>query len=444
MISIRSIIITIILLSCGSLSWAQVTVGSTPELDSLRAEIRELRLSLDSLRSVQQEHVSSTDSEVLGLEELIDRKLKALEAKLDAAVRSTANVVFNPAITGFLNVAGRADNHLVQASSGEGDVDNKLFLRGVELDFRAPVDPYADAVVIVALEDEAGTGYHTDVEEAYAVIKRLPILESAPLGLKWKVGRYRIPFGQNNMLHQHDLPWTNRPLPVVLFLGTEHGPFFESGTNPIGMDFAFFIPSPIPGITIEANADILRGGDLGLAQEHSGGKFAGLGHVGFSSDLSNEHLISFGASAYEERGASPTSLYGVDLLYKWAPAERRSERSLVAGAELFFGDHTFADSLDIRQQVKPGGGFAYVQYQASNRWYVGARYDWAGEPTDPNLRTRVMAGYISYYTTEFLRLRFGVEHSLSDIVERDKLTTALFELNVVFGSHPTEPYWVNR
>ena len=77
------------------------------------------------------------------------------------------------------------------------------------------------------------------------------LLESAPLGMKLKVGKFRAPFGISNRLHLHDLPWTTRPLVVAKFLGTENGDFFECGFNPVGVDFDFFLPNPFPQSTLE-------------------------------------------------------------------------------------------------------------------------------------------------------------------------------------------------
>ena len=85
-----------------------------------------------------------------------------------------------------------------------------------------------------------------------------------------------------------------------------------------------------------------------------------------------------------------------------------------------------------------------IQYQTSYWLYLGVRYDWLKDPTDDRLTTSSVALYASYYTTEFLRFRIGVEHRRSDIPADDDITTGLFEVNFVFGSHPTEPYWVNR
>jgi hypothetical protein len=60
------------------------------------------------------------------------------------------------------------------------------------------------------------------------------------------------------------------------------------------------------------------------------------------------------------------------------------------------------------------------------------------------LITKSWSAYASYYTTEFLRFRLGFEHRQSDFAEQNDINTILLEINFVFGSHPTEPYWVNR
>ena len=136
---------------------------------------------------------------------------------------------FNPTITVFGNLGLRLDSKTVRAEEGD-QVDDHFFMRATELDFRASIDPYADAVAIIAVEQEAGGEFAVEAEEAYAVIKRLPLIEDAPLGMKIKAGRFRPPFGLVNQLHLHDLPWTTRPGPVVNYLGSESGnSFFEAG-----------------------------------------------------------------------------------------------------------------------------------------------------------------------------------------------------------------------
>ncbi|MBI4428952.1 MAG: hypothetical protein HY562_07520 [Ignavibacteriales bacterium] len=412
--------------------------------EDLKREITQLRGQLDSLRTFQILPGSGAGEVSEADLERIDKRMQELEKKIDGLSRSTAPVVFNPRTTIFLNVAGRSDNLSVLDAAGEAKIDNRPFLRTIEMDFRAPVDPYAEAVAIVSIENEAGTGFAVDPEEAYGLLKRLPILESAPLGMKLKIGKFRVPLGVNNRLHMHDLPWTTRPLVISKFLGTEHGEFFESGFNPVGVDIDFFLPNPIPGTTLEMNIDFVKSGDLALSEGHEVNQPAYIGHLNLSRDWENEHLVILGASGYLESGPTSSSLLGLDLTYKWSPSEGRASRSFVVGGEIFFGKHTIEDSLSTQLTTRPYGWFGYLQYQLSYWLYLGSRYDWIQEPTDESLVTKSWSLYASYYTTEFLRFRLGFERRQSDIPGINNMNTILLEVNFVFGSHPTEPYWVNR
>jgi hypothetical protein len=403
----------------------------------LRQEVDSLKIAADSAGTAGEERLEQ-------LEERLEQRLAAIENKIDAVARASAPVVLNPRTTAFINFAARGDNRSVFDAKQQSEISNRPFLRTVELELRNPVDPYAEAIAIISLEDEAGQGYSIDAEEAYGLIKRVPILESAPLGLKMKIGKFRAPFGVNNKIHMHDLPWTTRPLVVAAFLGTEHGDFFESGFNPVGVDLDFFLPNPIPQTTLEMNLDLVRSGGLGLSLGHTGTQPSYISHITLSRDWSNEHLLLLGVSAYQENGPASTKLYGADITYKWAPSENRESHSFVAGGEFFSGQRTFTDTTASEITMSPYGWYAYLQYQTSYWVYLGARYDWLKDPANDQLVTKAVAGYLSYYTTEFLRFRLGIEHRQSDLPAQDNITSGIFEVNFVFGSHPTEPYWVNR
>jgi hypothetical protein len=435
--------ISVALIGLPAILWSQQLPDTrTKEIEELRKELILLRAQIDSMKMVQQLPAANDELESLALR--LDRRFQELEKKVDAVARSTAPVVFNPRTTAFLNVAARRDDKLTLNEEGTVDITNRPYLRSVELDVRAPVDPYADAVAILAFEDEAGQGFHVEPEEAYGLIKRLPILETAPLGLKLRVGKYRAPLGVNNRLHMHDLPWTTRPLVVSKLFGTEQGDFFESGYAPVGVDVDFFLPNPIPGSTLEMNLDVVRAGELRVANGHDGGRVAGIARLNLSADWNNEHLFIVGASGYREKGESATTLYGFDVTYKWSPSENRAARSFVAGGEWYVAKHEVDDLHVGGSVIKPSGWFAYGQLQLSYWWYLGVRYDWANEPNDDQIATKALSAYLSYYTTEFLRLRTGVEHRWSNLPGFERLTSFNVEANFVFGSHPIEPYWVNR
>lgn len=432
------------LLVCSGI--AQETGGrKNPVIEDLQKGVAQLRKELDSLKTARQAD-RLADSDMLDrTEENLQKRLMYLENKIDAIARVTAPVAFNPGTTAFINFAARADSRKVyDLADSTKVISNRPFLRTVETELRGTVDPYAEAVAVISVENEAGKEFTIDAEEAYGLLKRIPILEEAPLGMKLKIGKYRAPIGVSNKIHMHDLPWTTRPLIVARYLGTEHGDFFESGFNPTGMDLNFYLPNPVPQTTLEMNLDVVRAGELSLSGDHGGSQPAYIGHITFSKDWSNEYLLVLGLSGYHESDGTATSLYGIDFTYKWAPLEQRESRSFVAGGELLAGRHTFSDPVAGKTANSPFGWFGYLQYQTSYWLYLGLRYDWLEEPLHNQLVTRSIGAYASYYTTEFLRLRLGVEHRWSDIAAQNNTTTALAEINLVFGSHPTEPYWVNR
>ena len=373
--------------------------------------------------------------------ELADLKARQAANKPPASLNA-----LNPQITAFLNGALRIDDRTV-ATPGGVAIDDRPFLRTAEFDFRAAVDPYADAVAILSLEDEAGEGFGADLEEGYVVIKRLPVLESAPLGLKLKLGKFRAPLGAGNRIHMHDLPWTTRPLPIARLLGSENGEFFEAGFNPVGAEAEVILPTVIDGAVMELTGDVVDGGGLAIAdgqRDHPGF----IGHYNLFFTVHDTHDVNLGLSGYYQGGAHRAGLWVVDALYKWKPLAAGEFNSVVIGGELFGADRRFAvagpDDAPVERRATPLAGYGFAQVQLSWHTYLGGRYDYAQDIVDDHLATQVVAGYLSYYTSEFLRFRAGYEHRWSDVPAQDGVNSFIAEVNVVFGSHPTEPYWVNR
>jgi len=356
--------------------------------------------------------------------------------------------VLNPQITAFINGAARVDDRSVMTPGGVA-INDRPFVRTAEFDFRAAADPYVDAVAILSLENEAGQGFSADLEEGYMILKRLPIVESAPLGLKLKLGRYRAPIGNITRLPRHDLRGTPRPLPISRMLGSENGEFFESGFNPVGADAEVILPEFIKGAVMEVNADVVDGGQIAVANgdhEHPGY----LAHYNLFFTVHDTHDFNIGLSGYRENGRHRVSLAAADFLYKWKPLAAGEFRSIVLGGEVFYADRRFAadsdgDGMpDIDRRTTPLAWFAFAQYQLSWHVYAGARYDHVQDIADDHLTTQVAAGYLTYYTSEFFRFRAGYEHRWSEVPADNNVNSFIAEVNVVFGSHPTEPYWVNR
>jgi hypothetical protein len=142
--------------------------------------------------------------------------------------------------------------------------------------------------------------------------------------------------------------------------------------------------------------------------------FAGTGAVGFSAGASFLGDTA-GAGWYG----------GGDLGFRWKPDSRHS---VVALGELV---RTHVSGPDLSDH-DAWSGYGAVQWQPARSWYLGVRQD-AGVA---GLRT---GAYVSFYTSEFLRARLGGGYR-PDTGEAEVLS----QLTFVWGSHPVEPWWVNR
>lgn len=371
---------------------------------------------------------------------------------------------FNPTITVFHDMLWRLDNkHVIEIEDGEViNKDDKFLLRETEVDFRASVDPYADGVLIVALEQEAPGEFHVDVEEGYVRLKSLPFgfWEEPPLATKLKIGRFLPAIGRQNRLHTHDLPQPQRGLAYEQFVG-DH-PYIANGAS----------AEMILPFNLTLTAEALQGGGWDFADRGTD-QPAYVANLSWFDTFADEHDVEVGLIGYyghnDVERRRHVHFYGLDFLYKWKPIRQGEWTSLVVSGQLFYGSREFLIDLDgdgdfarepgvdldgdtvvddyVEDRHRAFGWFVYAQYQLDRRWYVGLRYDWTEYLEDRPLKddeaSRVTP-YVSCYFSEFLRFRVAYEFTKSDIPADDDLHTILFELTAVFGSHPPHPYWVNQ
>jgi hypothetical protein len=326
-------------------------------------------------------------------------------------------------------------------------------LREAEIDMRVPVDLYADGVLIASLESESPGKFSASVEEGYVTIKKLPFLDEPPLGLKLKVGRFRPAFGKFNILHTHDLPTTFRSLPTEEFMG-------EEGFIQNGVSGNFFIPTPWDASSsLDATLEVLNGGDIAISPA-ARSRISYLGHLRWYRTLLEGHDLELGWSSYlhpANKSVGSADFHGVDFLYRWKPYRLGEYKSFLLGGELMFARRSYpeaAEPPDVDRAIrlkdlqpgkgKPFGISLFSQWQFNQRTYAGLRWDRTTTLFDPGLKRTSLTPYLSYYFSEFLRARLSYEHRWSDLSTENSRNTGLFELNWVFGSHPPEPFWVNK
>src|SRR5207245_54069 len=225
-----------------------------------------------------------------------------------SAVRG-ANV-FNPdiAVIGdFLSAAGPNEVH--PDPFGPDTHPNALQLHESEAAFQAVVDPYARADFFISFGEEG-----VNLEEGFIT------LTSLPGGLLTKVGKMRAAFGKVNTLHNHVLPWADRPLVTQNLVGG------EDGIDDAGISVARLIPNP--WLFLEATGQVFRG-DSGddLFKTSQRGDLSYVGHVRGYQDITEDSNLDFGVSLSHghnpsgivndvDVGRFTTNLYGIDATYR--------------------------------------------------------------------------------------------------------------------------------
>jgi len=402
------------------------------------ADVNTLRAQIDALKADYEKRIQALETQ---LQEIQTQMLQFGPDSSAAGPAAPPTVptslgALNPAISVIGNFVGRIDDQKVFTEPGVR-IDNRPNLREAELDLRAPVDPYADGVLIVSLESEVPGRFTADVEEGYVNVKKLPFMPS-PLGMKFQVGRFRPAFGKFNTLHTHDLPTTMRSLVTQEFLG-------EEGFISQGVSTDFFVPTPWDdNSSLNARFQVLTGGDIAVSPE-SNNRLAYLGNLRWFKTFAGTNNVEIAWSSYlhpGRRGEAPMArLHGLDFFYRWKPFRQGEWKSYLLGGEFMFSDHITTPEETRR---RPIGGTVFTQWQFDRRKYAGMRWDYASTLADPTMQRRSLTPYLSYYFSEFLRLRLNYEHRWSDLVAENKRNSVYLELNWIFGSHPPEPFWVNK
>ena len=386
--------------------------------------------------------------------ESLEDRVRELEKKLAQQPASNPATAFNPTVTVIGNILWRLDDKKVflDGDPAEPRVDDTFNLREVEVDLRSAIDPYADGLLILAVESETPGDFEIAVEEFVVTVKSLPFgfWETPPLATKIRLGRMRVDLGRINKLHLHDLPQSQYGLVISDFLG-------EEGYVANGITTSSILGGLGESDVLQLNLGAFQGGGSEVAADTR--VPALLASVSWFADLGDGHSIDLGLYGHyggtekmgHQRHATTVSL---DALYKWKPAKQGEWNSFVAGFQVFRSDRTFivpedtdADGVpDLFNsgEAQPVGMLAWAQYQLDRRWYVGLRYDRSDLINDDGSDHSRITPYVSCYLSEFFRMRASVERTVSDIDAEDDLTTFLFELNVIFGAHPPHPFWVNQ
>jgi hypothetical protein len=327
--------------------------------------------------------------------------------------------VFNPDMAVIGDFLGAAGRNSVNPSPA-------LEMHESEAAFQAVVDPYARADFFISFGEE-GVG----LEEGFLTFTELPG------GLLTKVGKMRAAFGKVNTLHNHVLPWTDRPLVITNLVGG------EDGIDDAGFSVARLINNP--WIFLEATGQVFRG-DSGDDLFHSSqrGDLSYVGHLRAYHDITEDSNIDLGFSYSQghnragivddvDVGRFRTKLFGVDATFRWKPLRRSIYHSFVGRSEVIWSRRDQFDGLQ-----KALGYYVSGDYQFGRRWFAGIRYDRSDHANDASLFDTGQSAVLTYWPSEFSQVRGQYRRTKYAI--GPTANEFLFQFQFSIGAHGAHPF----
>lgn len=382
------------------------------------ADLNAIRAQIDALRADYEKKIQDLQKQVDDLQAQANRAPAPVSAAVTGGSVS-ASKVFNPDISvigDFLGAAGSNPAH----------PDPALEMHESEVAFQATVDPYAKADFFISFGEEG-----VNLEEGYLTFPALPG------GVLLKVGKMRSAFGKVNTLHNHVLPWTDRPLVTQNLVGG------EDGIDDSGFSVARLIPNRF--IFLETTAQVFRGDSgEGLFKSSQRSQLTYVGHLRSYKDITDNTNVDLGfsvARGHNDSGAAvgitdgrfTTRLYGADATVRWKPLQRAIYHSFVGRSEYVWSKR---DQPGGAQDAK--GYFASAEYQLARRWFTGFRYDRTGRSDNSSLTDSGQSATLSYSPSEFSLIRGQFRRTkYADAPTANEL---LFQFQFAIGAHGAHPF----
>jgi len=354
---------------------------SQRQVDSLAAQVRQLRARLDSLLVVLGRQPQPAPVPTDELAALRAAASQAAGAK-DTLRADTSNTPFvgRERNQSQLNPEIGATGDVRAYATGRGVQRDNFEPREFEIGFQSALDPYSHTKIFVSFENgEVG------LEEGYAYWTGLPGR------LRLDVGKFRQQFGELNRWHLHAVPETEYPLALTTYLGEDglagtgislYRAFGGLGTHELSAQ-----------VTRSASDDALFGG---------GGRPTYLAHLLNFWQLNRSTYMQIGGTflyGTNPDSALRTSVGGAEFRLTWRPPARALYREWTVRSELFALKQELAGSGSTRL-----GGYVSSTYRLNQRFILGARYDYVESP-DFGIITRQFVPSLTLWQSEWVFLR---------------------------------------
>jgi hypothetical protein len=320
----------------------------------------------------------------------------------------------------------------------------------VELNVAASVDPFAKGYVVANASADAATGDATfGIEEAALQTTSLP------WNLELKAGRFFGEFGRLSYIHDHELPFVNRPLALDQYVGG------ESRTDGAQVNW---LP-PIPHyVSLTLGAGNGFGGDSPLNNPGTYRALSGFNYFGRlssyfnltpdwnvetgGSGLINPSTQDRGGAISQPNGSAMTEkqrqLVGLDFKLNWVPLRNNQFRSFTWGTEVLYSDSRYLVDPDGSQnpatefmdRVGSLGLYSYMTYKWHRQWSGGFLFDYVQNAYNHTDETFAYSPYITYALSHWNQVRLQYTHTDHNAVSGLSPDDAIYlQWAWIIGSH---------
>jgi hypothetical protein len=325
---------------------------------------------------------------------------------------ASAAKVFNPDISLIGNFLSTSGKNPVNPSSSFEMAESELGLRAI-------IDPYVRGDVFLAF-GESGV----ELEEGYFTFTSLPG------GFVARVGKMRAEFGKVNLLHTHNLPWTDRPLVTDNLLGG------EEGLSDAGLSVSRILPAP-GGLFLEGTLQLYRGESSDVFSAPRRHDVAFIGRLRGYKDLTDSSNVdlgfSYGRGNNDEGLGFKTDLFGLDATFRWKPLRRAIYNSFLARAEFVWSHREQPGRME-----RAFGFYASGEYRVNRRWTVGARYDRSNQARNAFATDSGVSALLTYWPSEFSQIRGQYRFTRYD--GRQDANELRLQFLFVMGAHGAHPF----
>jgi hypothetical protein len=412
-------------------------------------QIAELTRKLDALTQQTARVTTAIAPETnatAGAEAVTSERFRELDEKVNevvAAQKKSLVSEFNPAIgvVGETIFSQQSKGSPQNGTGYPGGFD--VYQRSVELNAAASVDPFAKGWVVINGSADSATGNTSlDVEEAALQTTSLPG------NLTVTAGQFFGEFGRLAYIHDHELPFVNRPLVLDQYIGGE--------SKTYGAQANWLVPTEhYLNLTTGLGTQFGNSPDV-VGDYRSFGAMDYWSRLSTYFDLSDNWQLEGGVSGLINPDAGNVDsqlqpdgvttltetkrrLLGADLKLSYVPLRDNQFNSLTWGNEVLYSDNEYranAPSGNYTETVGAWGMYSYLTYKWSRTWSGGFLFEFLQNDQNNAGETYAYSPYLTWAVSHWNQLRLQYTHTQPNAATGNQPNDAVYlQWTWIIGAH---------